>query len=34
MELFLNMGHARDVRVTGRFGAGGGSYRQLASQSN
>lgn len=28
------MGHARDVRVTGRFGAGGGSYRQLASQSN
>lgn len=34
LELFLNMGHARDVSVTGRFSAGGGNYRQLASQSN
>lgn len=34
MELFLNMGHARDVRVTGRFSAGGGNCGQLASQGN
>lgn len=34
MELFLNRGHARDVRETGRFSAGGGNYRQLARQSN
>lgn len=34
MELFLNRGHAHDVRKTGRFSAGGGNYRQLARQSN